>query len=428
MTTVIDPDAIVRCARDLGVPEWSDAQLVHEVAARVRVPRRDPANSFVLHAPLEVLARAALLPWVAPPDRELARLRLVSLLVQYEAAEPMVPAPEAAHSPAVSAPQLAADLADAISAQDLEGADLAAALLAREATADALPGLLGDAVLPALAAAGHASIFLHLLPRVAPRGEATAELLRPLARELARAPQLRIEWIETRADAGGSPAALAAALRDVPALGLPGSTFVYPLMHQVDEAGIGADLLAPAAAGVSPRDAGPVLTRHAARAMVLAAPEHAAYGWSHSLTMTQGAVSIAARCRHPQRAVDVAATYLTGFLAGEATEPVPNTVRLASPGGTLSEALASGRRETAGWVLDSDPARTSELWAAVVSRASRQHDAHLVKYTLACLDATAADPGAGLLYLAAAASLLAFWESVANPEDPLADLAGARAG
>ena len=38
--------------------------------------------------------------------------------------------------------------------------------------------LLGTAVLPSLAAAGHASIFLHLFPRVAPRGEATLGLLR----------------------------------------------------------------------------------------------------------------------------------------------------------------------------------------------------------------------------------------------------------
>ena len=53
-------------------------------------------------------------------------------------------------------------------------------------------------VLPNLAAAAHAPIFLYHLPRVAPRGEATPELLRPLARELARHPGLGIEWVHDR--------------------------------------------------------------------------------------------------------------------------------------------------------------------------------------------------------------------------------------
>ena len=53
-----------------------------------------------------------------------------------------------------------------------------------------------------------------------------------------------------------------------------------------------------------------------------------------------------------------------------------------------------------------------------------RHDAHLVKYTLACLDAMAADPPAARLYLAAAATLLAFWTGPGHEafesDDPLA--------
>ena len=62
MTLPADPDRILHRAADLGLSEWSDVEVVRYVAERVRMPRRDPANSFVLHAPLEVLARAALLP------------------------------------------------------------------------------------------------------------------------------------------------------------------------------------------------------------------------------------------------------------------------------------------------------------------------------------------------------------------------------
>ena len=40
----------------------------------------------------------------------------------------------------------------------------------------------------------------------------------------------------------------------------------------------------------------------------------------------------------------------------------------------------------------------------LVTFAAVHRDAHLAKYTLACLDATRDDPGAGRLYLAAAAT------------------------
>jgi hypothetical protein len=49
------------------------------------------------------------------------------------------------------------------------------------------------------------------------------------------------------------------------------------------------------------------------------------------------------------------------------------------------------------------------LVEALATRASLHHDAHLVKYTLACLDASRADPAAGPLYVAAAAYLSAWW-------------------
>jgi hypothetical protein len=45
----------------------------------------------------------------------------------------------------------------------------------------------------------------------------------------------------------------------------------------------------------------------------------------------------------------------------------------------------------------------------VATAAAVHRDAHLVKYTLACLDAAAADPPRRRLYLAAAASLIGWW-------------------
>src|SRR4051794_32103826 len=129
MTTTLDPDLLERAARryhDLGAATWPEATLVAHVAERVRVPRADPADSFVLHAPLELLARAALLPWVAPDGRRAAHLRLLTLLDEYETwDEAALPDPAPDDRP--DAPGAARGLAAALHAGDLERADREAA-------------------------------------------------------------------------------------------------------------------------------------------------------------------------------------------------------------------------------------------------------------------------------------------------------------
>ncbi|MEP6626303.1 MAG: hypothetical protein ABJC79_17780, partial [Acidimicrobiia bacterium] len=220
----------------LGGSRLSDVQLVQAIADRVQIPRREPANSFILHAPLELLARATLLPWVRAEGRALARLRLVAILAEYEAepAADLTTAP----TPTADAATCAAELAGALGAADLEAVDRWSQWFAATARPDELAPLLGAAVLPSLAAAAHGAIFLYLFPRLAPRGEATMGLLRPLARELGRSPQLRLDWISTRpTTGGGSVAAAADAIGRIPVMGVPGSTFIYPVMHQVDDTG-----------------------------------------------------------------------------------------------------------------------------------------------------------------------------------------------
>jgi hypothetical protein len=414
-TTTLDADLLERAARryrDLGADGWSDTELVGYVADRVRIPRADPADSFVLHAPLEVLARSALLPRVAPGGKQAARLRLLTLLDEFESWEEAdLPAPIADSRP--DAGGAARGLAAALAAGDLEAADTEAARVAHAAAPGELAHLIGAAVLPNLAAAAHAPIFLYQLPRVAPRGDATPELLRPLARELARYPGLGIQWVHDRPATGGSPAELARALADVPALGVPGSTFIFPLMHQVDDTGVARDLLAVPGAGVTPTAAAQVLLRTAARAMLLSDPDHAPYGWTHCLTMPQAALGVAAHGVDPQLAVDVAGTFVVGFLAALASEPVPATVELPEPGGDFAVALAAGRTEAAGWVLHAPAEAVGPTWTEIVTRACAHRDAHLVKYSLACIDAAHADPGAARLFQAGAASLLAYWEALA---------------
>ncbi len=414
--TATDADLIHRTYAELGGDARSDADLVRRVAGRVAFPREGHADSFILHAPLEVLARAALLPWVTPEGRAIARLRLVAVLTQFEA-QPAMEAP--APSGSAKAPTAAAsELVGALTEADLEATDQAAVDLAASASATALTNLIGDAVLPSLGAAGHAPIFLYQLPRVSPRGEAPTALLRPLARELGRFPQLQLEWVNDRPATGGSAPALADALASVPQLGVPGSAFIFPLMHQVDQR-VAPELLRPALGGVSVDDARPIILRAAARAMVMGPAEHAPYGWSHCLTMSQAALEIAPGLHDPSLGVAVAASHVVGFLAALADGTIPTTVELDHPAGTFAAAVENSMPTAAGRAFHAADDEFGAIRTEIVTAACARHDAHLVKYTLACLDAMVADPPAARLYLAAAATLLASWTPIVDPDDHL---------
>ena len=142
-------------------------------------------------------------------------------------------------------------LVAAIDRGELDDVDAIARWLGRAATATELRALLSADVVKRLAAAAHAPIFLYQLPRIAPRGEVSGELLRGLARELGRAPDWRLRWFEaagvtTQSDRAVTATAVFDAIASTP-LGTrdAGATpFIYPLMARVDEPGIAADQLA----------------------------------------------------------------------------------------------------------------------------------------------------------------------------------------
>src|SRR5262245_6022089 len=211
-----------------GLDRLSDARLVAEVAAVLTTPRRAAADSFVLHAPLELVARAALLPYVDPARHASARLRLAAVSGGFEAFGPPLPGPGMVSFDSLAT--AAARLQDALARGELDDIDTAARWLGRRARPDELRRLLADEILPRLGAAAHAPIFFYHLPRVAPRGELTGELLRGLARELGREPDWRLHWIdEPRPPERAPAAALFEGLRATPSLGNPGSLFIYPV-------------------------------------------------------------------------------------------------------------------------------------------------------------------------------------------------------
>jgi hypothetical protein len=393
----------------------SDVELVAEVARTIARPKIAPADSFVLHAPLELLARAGLLRHLDPDARADARRRIVSLGHEYDAAGEPVPAESrtTADSPDKSPDDVAATLVSAISEGDLDTVDRAAIALGTVADPAEIRKLLAEPVVASLAAAGHASILLYLLPRIAPGGEVTGTLLRGPARELARHADWKLRWFEdVEGTVGGG--SLATALLDVPMLGVPGSDFIFPLMHQAEESGIAAKLLSGiVAAEPDVRVARVQLARVAAWSMLQEPPDHAPYGWSHCLTMPQAVMGAAGDGAAARTALAVAATYVVGFRGalGQATL-VPSFELEPTEHREFGDAIDAGRDDAAGWVAHAPDASIPEVRTALASRASRNHDAHLVKYTLACFDAAAVDRHNERLYLAAAASLSAFWAAL----------------
>ena len=364
----------------------SDRRLVAAAADVVQVPRAEPANSFVLHAPLELVARTALLPRVAPERRAEARQRIRELASNYDATSPALPPPPAREFETLAA--AAARLHDAVEAADLDEVDAIGAWLGRHATPADLRTLLADEVLTRLSAAAHAPIFLFHLPRVAPRGELPGELVRPLLRELARFPSWRIEWIDDGSRAGEPRLEPAARMFDAvaaaPRLGIPGSDFIFPLMSQVDRSGVAASLLADAVGTGDFAGAARDALRAAAWSMVHEPPDHAPYGWSHCLTMPQAVLGIAHVTSDPRRALAVAATYVVGFRAALAQLPL---IDHAPPVATDAQ----------------------HAFDDVATAAAVHEDAHLVKYVLACIDAAAWDRSHAGLYLEAARALVRYW-------------------
>ncbi|MFZ6005936.1 MAG: hypothetical protein ACOYXM_18600 [Actinomycetota bacterium] len=408
---------------DLG--RLTDSALVDAAAAAIAIPRERAADSFVLHAPLELLARAALLPMVEPSDRPIARERLRWLADTYSATGPGV---DEVASPDFDFGDTGATLLAlevAIAGGDLDGADAAAVWLSRHLEAAELAAALADPVLPLLSAAAHGSIFLFQLPRVLPRSEAAALMTRGLVRELARYPGWDLSWFQ-----GVQPAAaessddleeeLSERLRRPASPGDPGSDFIYPMMSLTESSGLAHDTLHDLVAAVPVPVARRALLRTAAMSMLQDDPSQSPYGWSHCLTMPQGALAMAEACATPWHAVAIAATYVLGFRSIHGRVELDPAWHPEHLGGDPLEALRGSPAQAAAAAWHAAPELRGAIRARLAGRAAAHHDAHLVKYTLACIDAAHSDPDAEHLYLAAAAHLGAWWDEAGRAQTSIA--------
>lgn len=374
------------------------------------VPRDHEADSFVLHAPLELAARSALLPMIEPTSRQEARERIVQMAADYAAYAPMITG-DRRSLPVPTRAQLSAVLASG----DLEQVDAAAMGLADGSSTDELTSLLADVVVASLAAAAHGSIFVYQLPRTLVRSRPAASMVRPLLRELARHADWTLRWIERRSSTEPS-GDLQECLLAPPSAGELDSNFIFPTMSLVDRSGLAAALLDGPTREATVPNARRILLRVAAWSMVQDDAASAPYGWSHCLTMPQATLGIAGLCQDPATAVAVAATYVLGFRStlGKVAL-VPNWSPAPAAHLELPDLLDAGPDAAASRVWYADPGEVDVIVRHLATNAATHCDAHLVKYTLACFDAARDDPDASRLFLAAAAFLAAWWRGDTSP-------------
>lgn len=397
----IDPDDVAGEYQARGLDAWSDRALVDAVAAVLARPREEPPDSFVLHAPLELLARTALLPHVSPDTRRHARHarhRIVAIAAGFEAYSD--PAPDAGADDL--APEDASGLlVDALRTGDLSGAERAGRALGRGLDAGALTTALGDTLVASLAAAAHGPIFLHHLPRAAASSAVVGAMLGTLAREVARNPGWALTWQEDLEPSGGAD--LGSALARTPVLGSPGSDFIHPLMMQAQDSGLAAEVVGGSvSADLDIDHAARAILRVASASMLLDDTDHAPYGWSHCLTIPQGVLATLSTSADPLRGIAIAGTHVVGFRAALAAGPL---VELDGPAGHVGDDL-----------LVTDRARVApdpERWQAAVDFAAGHEDAHLTKYLVSCTDAARSDPDGADQHLAAAVHLADWWHRLA---------------
>ena len=353
---------------------WSDEQLLEWAGGLVGAPKEEAGDSFVLHAPLELTARSALLARVPPGLRAGSRERIVWLVATYLDAGPSVTTREkSSHS---SIETTVTRLLSALGRSELDEIDHCASWLERNAQPSELQRLLGPSIARSLSAAAHGSIALHFVGRIP---ALSGSLLRGILRELGRKPDVIIDVD----DLAGGPRPLLEALLGAPLLGMPSSNFIYPMVANGERAA--RELLADVDADAS--EAMRSLTRVAAWSMIQDDPEHAPYGWTHTLTIPQAVMSLGLE---PRLAVSIAASQVIGFRASMGTRHLDPSLFIPVP--------------------------SDGGFSKLVAEASLHHDAHFVKYTLACHDASIADPKMAHLYLAAASKLAAWWKSQAQDD------------
>jgi len=388
----------------------TDSALLSDVAHVLTSIHQEPPGSFVLHAPLELMARAELLRLVSPASRDQARQRIAEIATAWSSTgTPDWP----------SQGELVDDplevLNAALSEGDINAADHAYQSLCQQRSASELIADLAGSVLPQLGGAAHGSIFFELLPRFTISGVKAALMARTVVADLARHPDWRITWINQPRPPRHHSDSLIDRLLTPTSGEKPESTFIHPIMSLIDRNGLASEVLADITEGLSLKQARRELLRVAAHSMLQDDPAHAPYGWTHCLTLPHSALAMAEPSGDPQRAIDIAATYVLGYRATQSARAIDPNWKPQPPAHMEADtALEAGPETAAAHAWHATNTEQSVLTQAIVDYAASHPDAHLAKYTVATLDAARLDPEAAHLFRAAAAYLAAWWHQHDN--------------
>lgn len=384
-----------------------DTELIAAAIAVITPPKIARPSSFVLHAPLELLARAALLPYVAPDSYPQALRQIAAVAVRYAHAGPAIDEPKVAHT---SADTAFSALIGSLNEGNADGVDSALLFLLPRMPLLDLRRALIDEITPCLGAAGHAPILLAALAAPSTRNVGThaSRLLRAPLRTLASSSDLRLTWFQT-----GSPPATSVdetmlfdRLAAPPRVTAP-STSIAPMLLTVERSGDATRLLQEPVHKLSAQNAEQILLRVAAYSMLQDDPAQAPYGWTHCLTLPQGLLQNADVSNNHHALIAVAATHVLASRAVLSKVAINANPPLPTSHTNLDEADPDTAASIA---FHANPAQRKEIMTTLATEAAIHHDAHLVKYTLACFNAAANDPAAASLFIAAAAYLGAWWK------------------
>lgn len=420
--TGVDPDNVVDEYRAQNLGELSDASLYRQIAAIVASPANGRVTSFVLHAPLELIARYGLLRHVVPADRELARFQMVASAAVYGSNANLLGRPPAA----APLPDLATAQTECLSAfrnGDRDGLDALVLQVASQFGPASLVCALTPLALPTLTGASHSHIGLWLLLRHGePTGIEEGFLLRAAARSLAAEPGAQITsfsgmFIDGTTPLHRTPAditqdvltklsnperkvsrgrSIRQIIETAETIGNPDRLFGEFIRHDLTDVQIDAAFRG--------------IMRACGHAMLQDDPNEAKFGWTHCLTLPQSAFGLSTRRAHRKLALAAALVWATSYRTTLATVPLDVNWRPARiENVSLLEALDSGPATAAARAWHAAPDEFEHIVCTLATEASIRNDIHLVKYTRACFDMAWLDPECRQLYLAAAAYLCSLW-------------------
>ena len=429
----IDPGELKHEYHRRGLDRLADFDLLAAAVDVVRIPR-NRMTSFTLHAPLEILARYALLPHVSPEYRELARLQFIAVAALIQT----IPAADAIarRTDPGSEDEAWRDLVGAINAGNVEEAEFLADWLADRARWQTATEKLGNAVLGSLAAAAHAPIYLYLMQRLGlDAADCALPFLRPYCRALSQGHELRLAVApddlpvdSARATSGMAVAQTIARVLGSANRGIVTTGGIAPMVIATEKAH--AEDVGPwfPTGSFEHWDAAHAsITRVAAASMLQDSPGHAKYGWTHCLTIPHGLWAINDRVAEKDRALWLASAVAYGFRVTAGRSVVTTDHQLERTPLAFDDALLACPKLAAAAAFHASAGDAEEdVRTALATQASIRNDAHLVKCTLSCLDLARRDSAYARLYHAAAAYLLSIWMETTPTESLMERLANDR--